>query len=359
MQSYEIYNYYKFTIEELEEMSNYLESLFKWQEEYSDVIKTIVYKIISCGTSTSGTDVHYIVKGGKIKEEYNNIRNKLKEEFGIIPFTILFGNINGRIKDYKINNDIPKDYIESFIEETNKFLTIYQNWWKEENVSNFIELGNKIISYKDMFCTIKNMYMNFINLYTENDLSENFNNKQSIEIQLLDVKFNLEEFNDILNSINVLYNEIGNILYPYKGSCKFEKLKIIKIESGSIFADLLGDEGILKVIAKVLNKAADAIFNKFTFEGKVGRQEEINHMIKENLDLKKEIEDTGIKLDVGDEEIQKAYIIATKNLTKIISSTTKIKINDEIHEIKRKEKNNYLNPGYNGLLVEKNENIEE
>ena len=359
MQSYEIYNYYKFIIEELEKMSNYMESLFKWQEEYSDVINTSMYKILSSRTSTSGNDIHYIINGGKIKEEYNNIKNKLKKEFEIIPFTILFGNINGRIKDYKINNNIPKDYIESFIEETNNFLTIYQNWWKEENVSNFIELGNEIISYKDMFFTIKGMYMNFINLYTENNFYENLNKKQSIEIQLLDVKFNLEEFNDILESINVLYNEIGNILYPCKGSCKFEKLKIIKIESGSIFADLLGDEGILKVIAKVLNKAADVIFSKFTFEGKVGRQEEINHMLKEQLDLKKEIEDTGIKLDVGDEEIQKAYIIATKNLTKIISSTTKIKINDEIHEIKGKDKNNYLNPGYNGLLAEKNENIEE
>ena len=304
MQSYEIYNYYKFIIEELEKMFNYMDSLFNWQEEYSDVINTSMYKILSSRTSTSGNDIHYIINGGKIKEEYNNIKNKLKKEFEIIPFTILFGNINGRIKDYKINNNIPKDCIDSFIEETNNFLTTYQNWWKEENVSNFIELGNKIINYKDMFCTIKNMYMNFINLYTENDLSENFNNKQSIEIQLLDVKFNLEEFNDILNSINALYNEIGNVLYPCKGSCKFEKLKIIKIESGSIFADLVGDEGILKVIAKVLNKAVDIIFSKFTFEGKASRQEKINHMIKENLDLKKEIESEGIKLDVGDEEIQ-------------------------------------------------------
>ena len=188
-------------------------------------------------------------------------------------------------------------------------------------------------------------------LYSGNKKVES---QKTIEIQLLDVEFNLEEFNSILDSINKVYYELGNIMYPNIGEIHYEKLEIIKIESGSIWSILFGNENILSAVAKFLNRTIDLVFNKFTIEGKLSRQKEINNAIKDSLEMAETLKKMGYDIDESKEEIQKAFLCSAKNLFNIASKSAKIKVNNEMHELSDNLKNRYLEENKKLLLTDGN-----
>ncbi len=175
-----------------------------------------------------------------------------------------------------------------------------------------------------------------------------------MEIQLLDVEFNLEEFTSVLRSIDEVYYELGNIMYPNCGGINYEKLKIIKIESGSIWTKVFGDKNILSAIAKFLNKTIELLFNKFTIEGKLSRQQGINSAIKDSLKMARNLKEMGYEVDESEENIQKAFLCSTQNLLNIATRSAKIKVNDEVHELKSDLKTKYIEENKTLLLTDGN-----
>lgn len=353
MLSYEIYNYYSFVNDKLEEMNKVFNILFDWKEKYNDKCEHILNKILTSKTATSGNETHYIIQNGGIVKSFDETMEELQKNFNAITVTIRYGAIKKEIETYKVENNIEADYIEEFFGHTDYMLEIYQEWIQNlKSKEHAIRLGEQIIKYEKIFSTCKKVYENFLSLYTGNEEIENQN---IIEIQLLDVEFDLEEFNSVLDSINKVYYELGNIMYPNIGGTQYEKLKIVKIESGSIWSILFGNENILSAVAKFLNKTIDLIFNKFTMEGKLTRQQGINSEIKDTLDMAKTLEEMGYNIDESKEDIQKAFLCSTKNLVNIASKSAKIKVNGEIHELNENLKNKYLEENKKLLLPEGND----
>ena len=286
--------------------------------------------------------------GGIIKG-FDETMGDLQKKFSVISVTIKYGEIKKEMETYKVKNNIPTDYIEEFLEYTDYMLEVYQEWIQNLNTKKYaIRLGEQIIKYEKNFSTCKNVYENFLELYTD---KEEVGHQKSIEIQLLDVEFDLEEFNSILDSINKVYCEIGNIIYPDTGT-QYEKLRIIKIESGSIWSRLSGNENILSAIAKFLNKTIDLVFNKFTLEGKLSRQQGLNNAIKDSLEMAETLKEMGYDIDKSKEDIQKAFLCSTKNLVNIASRSAKIKVNDEMHELNDNLKIKYIEENKKLLLTD-------
>lgn len=353
MLSYEIHNYYSFVNDKLEEMNKIFKILFDWKEKYNDKCEHILNKILTSKIVTSGNETHYILQNGVIVKSFDETMEELQKNFNAITVTIKYGAIKKEIETYKVENNIKADYIEEFFGHTDYMLEIYQEWIQNlKSKEHAIRLGEQIIKYEKIFSTCKKVYENFLNLYTGN---EGMEGKNTIEIQLLDVEFDLEEFNSVLDSINKVYYELGNIMYPNMGGTQYEKLKIIKIESGSIWSILFGNENILSAVAKFLNKTIDLIFNKFTTEGKLSRQQGMNNAIKDSLEMAKTLEEMGYNIDESKENIQKAFLCSTKNLVNIASKSAKIKVNDEIHELNDNIKIKYLEENKKLLLTDGND----
>lgn len=148
-------------------------------------------------------------------------------------------------------------------------------------------------------------------------------------------------------------------MYSNIGGIHYEKLKIIKIESGSIWSMLFGNENILQAIAKFLNKTIDFVFNKFTIEGKLPRQQGIHNAIKDSLEMAETLKEIGYDVDESKEEIQKAFLCSTKNLVNIASKSAKIKVNDEVHELNDTLKVKYLEENKKLLLTDGNDTNNE
>lgn len=358
MLSYEIYNYYSFINNKLDEIEEVFKVIFNWREKYSNECERILNRILICRSVISGGETHYIIPNGGIVKGFDETMEELQKNFNAITVTIKYGAIKKEIETYKIKNNIGKDYIEEFFGHTDYMLEVYQEWIQNlKSKSHAIRLGEEIAKYENIFLTCKRTYKNFLELYTDNRVE--IEKEKTIEIQLLDVQFDLNEFNSVLESINEVYYELGNIMYPNVGGISYEKLSIVKIESGSIWSILFGNKNILSAIAKFLNKTIDVVFNKFTIEGKLSRQQGINNAIKDSLNMAMTLKEMGYEVDEAEENIQKAFICSTQNLLNIASKSAMIKVNDEIHELKSDLKIKYLEENKRLLLTEGNNKSKE
>lgn len=351
MLSFEVYNYYYFVNNKLKETEEIFELLFKWKEEYSDTCEQILSKVLTCKSISAGDGTHYVIPNGGIVKSFDETMGELQKNFNIITVTIKYGEVKKEIENYKIKNNILPDYIEEFFRYTDFMLEVYQSWIQNlNNKQHAIRLGEEIIKYEKVFLTCKKIYENFLNLYTDD---KNMIEKEKIfEIQLLDVKYDLKEFYSILESINEIYYELGNIMYANDGGIVYEKLSIVKIESGSVWSKLFGDENILSTLAKFLNKTIDLIFNKYTLEGKLNRQQGINKTIKESLEMAELLKEKGYNVDESEENIQKAFLCSTKHLVNIATKSSKIVVNGEVHELKSELKQKYIEDNKINLLEE-------
>lgn len=357
MLSYEIYNYYSFINNKLGELEEVFKIVFGWIEKYGDNCEQILSKILTANTNSLSDGTHYIVPNGGIVKSFDETMISLQKNFNAISVTIKYGEIKKEIETYKKKNSIQSDYIEEFFGHTDYMLDVYQEWIQNLNSKKYgIRLGEQITKYEKIFSTCKNVYENFLSLYTGNEEVES---QKTIEIQLLDVEFDLVEFNSVLDSINKVYYELGNIMYSNIGGTKYEKLKIIKIESGSIWSILFGNENILSAVAKFLNKTIDLVFNKFTIEGKISRQQGISNAIKDSLEMAETLKEMGYDVDESKEDIKKAFLCSTKNLVNIASKSAKIKVNDEIHELNDNLKIKYLEENKKLLLTGGNDTNNE
>ncbi|MDD3304076.1 MAG: hypothetical protein PHP54_04080 [Clostridia bacterium] len=357
MLSYEVYNYYLFINNKLEELEEVFKIAFDWIESYNSTCKEVLNKVLTAKASAASDGTHYVVPNGGLVKKFDETMEVLQKSFNVISVTIKYGEIKKEIETYKIKNKIKTDYIENFFEYTDNMLQIYQEWIQNLNDKEYaIRLGKQFVKYERFFVTCKNVYNNFLDLYTDN---EGVDSKKAIDIQLLDVELDLEEFNSVLNSINKIYYELGNIMYPNIGGMKYEKLKIVKIESGSIWSKLFGDENILSVFANFLNKTVDFIFNKFTIEGKLSRQQVINSSIKESLEMYETLKNMGYNVNDSNEDIQKAFLCSTKHLLNIASKSAKIRVNDQMHELNGDVKIKYLEENKRMLLSDGNESDNE
>lgn len=97
------------------------------------------------------------------------------------------------------------------------------------------------------------------------------------------------------------------INYKVENSIEYEKLKIVKIESGSLLSIILGDKNIIEAIGLLLNKTINLIFNKYTQEGKIYRQNELARTLKETVELGEELKKVEYDISSSEENIEKTF----------------------------------------------------
>lgn len=363
MLSYQVLEYYKLVLQELNKFKESMNFLLEWENEYSKTIITILPKILSSNTTTSGDSTHYIVKGGQIIQNFDNVIKEFKTNFKFVETLTIYGSIKQNISQYKSINHIEEDYINIFFNETDSLFKVYQEFIQDDkSKEKAVKFGQEVCKYKNTFNTCQHTYQNLVNLLTinENIILQNTNYKE-LTIQLLNVEYNLQEFSEKLNNINEVYTEIGNLLIENKKSIEFEKLKIVKIESGSLFSDIIGNTAIIGVLALFLTKTIQWAFNKFTTEGKIGRHTELSKSLKEEIDLGEEMKKYGYDISESKQTIEKTYNAISKNLLNIARSSAKIKVDDEVFSIKDNLSINYLQESTKLYLQESNDknDIEE
>lgn len=151
--------------------------------------------------------------------------------------------------------------------------------------------------------------------------------EQSGTLELyMPAELNFEEFIERLNSINTIYQELAQILGV---STSDEPLKILKVESGSLWASLFGNSKIMALMDDFLRSAAKYMHRNFTREGKIEALPTSLKGMNEILDFTKRLEEKGVDVKDIHEQLAKGTFRMAKEMNILLENQSSVSINGE------------------------------
>ncbi len=127
-----------------------------------------------------------------------------------------------------------------------------------------------------------------------------------------------------LIALGRLYSDICRLLGVSEESAP---LKVIKVESGSLWVKVFGESRVLSLVAKFVESSAGFIYRKYTLEGKISMVPQNVDAVDKLIGLRKSLCDSGIDMGGMDQEIAAASIAIAKNLNQLLKEQASIKIN--------------------------------
>lgn len=359
MLSYQIINYYELINKELNKLYQVLNPIFEWSEKYITYNTETLAKILKGKTEKDSAGTHYIVGDGKIKAEYADNVKEMKRVFSSYIIFKAFGEFKQTIDYYKKENNIVReDYVQNFINETDNLFNSYQEFQKDdENQTKMINFANELIKYKMLFENTLKMYADY-SVLLENEEAIDEQNDTVLCIQLLDIDYTMEEFAALLQTINDSYYEIENLLTNNIQSVKYNKLKIVKIESGSLFSKVSGEKIIIEILKKILKKAVAWVQANFQQGDKILAHQKFAVALKEDTELMKLLQDNGCDVTASKQNLEKAFNLLSRETLYLAKSACNVKIDDEEFKMESNQKQKFLTE-IKTKLLDSNQNIKE
>jgi len=166
---------------------------------------------------------------------------------------------------------------------------------------------------------------------------------------LLESTLSIAQFSVKLLSLEQMYDELA----PLFGISTLEHpVKIVKIESGSLWADILGYPKIIDLMESLISGAVSYMYRNFTKEGKITSIPRKVESIDSILQLRSRLKDAGIDTISMDENIQKSSVIVAEQLNRLLGGEAKVTINGQVYSVEANLEQKYLEERNKLLLPE-------
>ncbi len=281
-----------------------------------------------------------------IDEAMKNIQNiKVRQIFNEI------NNIESVYADFRSDTNIAdKQSISDLGTLLSDFGTNYDNYLnsievtkKRENLFIFLAMANSLFyslgTIHDTLVTISLNYQN-IDLLPDNEQE----GRLSI---LLESEMDYDSFVQKISAINIIYGELCALA---GASYNNASPKIIKIESGSLWAEILGYPKIISLLESILEGSIGYMYRTFTREGKLASIPRKVETIESILELRKKLKAVGIDTIDLDENLQKASVIIAQEANNLLVGEPKLTINNRVFSIGASLEKKYLESGRQRLL---------
>jgi hypothetical protein len=133
-----------------------------------------------------------------------------------------------------------------------------------------------------------------------------------------------------VEALAAIYAELCALL---KLSKKQRELRVIKVESGSLWAELLGNPKVIGMLTSMLVGVAGYLYRKYTAEGKLAQIPKKVEVAESILGLRDDLESRGIDVSQMEDEIAKASVLIAGQMTSLFAEADEIEVNGEIHPI--------------------------
>jgi hypothetical protein len=147
---------------------------------------------------------------------------------------------------------------------------------------------------------------------------------------LLPSTMSLHQFAIKLLALDLIYSEVSSLLDI---STSEHPLIISKIESGSLWAKVLGNNRVIGLMVDFLNSSATYIYRNYTKEGKLSAIPRKVEVLDQVLGLTAKLEQEGIDTEQAKEHISKSAVAIAKELNSLLDGQAEITINDKTHSI--------------------------
>lgn len=148
--------------------------------------------------------------------------------------------------------------------------------------------------------------------------------EQSSMSILLPCADNYSAFVNRLTAIGRLYSEVCRLLGVAE---EIFPLKIIKIESGSLWLKVFGESRVLNIISRFIEEAAGFIYRNYTSEGKISVVPRNVQALDFVIGLRASLRDQGVDTAEMDQQISGASIHIAKSLNHLLERQGSITVN--------------------------------
>ena len=152
----------------------------------------------------------------------------------------------------------------------------------------------------------------------------------------------LDEFAAKISAVATLYDEVASLV---ASPGETFAPRIIKIESGSALIDILGVPRVIKLVADLIEGAADWLYRNYTREGRIVALPRAIDSIDAVLGLRGRLRDSGIPTEELDERIAKATVIIATELNVLLSAEPSVTVNQRTLSVGAAVEERYLREG--------------
>lgn len=330
LQTVEYYNKSLILLKKLDNTFSFLkENIPQNQKKY------IIECILGARKSEEASDYMYRVskqtcKKGDFLKHYQDCFSKFNNDFCFFEFYKLVSEVELEYSKICFEYQYTDVSISDFISNLNGLSKLHETLIRGSNKNvdkvNFFEEAEKIV--REYYLIIKSITC-YISSITNNEINEYKTGITSLNIQLLSINFDLREFYEILCNIEEAYSTLSMIITDNK-----TPLKINKIESGSLLADIFGNEIVIGISLYLLKRIIDIVYNKYSDSGKVDLIGKEIKTISESAETLQKLDELGIKVNKANKEmIGQCLTAAINKLHKVVVKSPKIKINGELHSV--------------------------
>jgi hypothetical protein len=142
----------------------------------------------------------------------------------------------------------------------------------------------------------------------------------------LPATLNFQEFISRLNLINLIYDELCQI---FDVSISEHPLKIIKVESGSLWVKIFGSSKVIALMDDILRGFAKYIHRNYTKEGKIAAIPTTLKTMDEVLSFSNKLQAAGVDVTEIHEQLAKGALVMTKSVNLLYSNQPSVVINGE------------------------------
>lgn len=301
----------------------------------------IIINILKSSTSRNGDKISFTINRPSnqvgLLAQYNDKFSLFKKQFNVLSFFGKLATARNEIIQIFKKYDHEENNVILLLDNLTELAGLYQNIIQsnddKKDVVIFFDAAEK---YVLQYWSVVNGISEYIKTITnEPEHMEQINGK-ILELQLLDVKYDVGEFAEILQHLDVTYSTIAGLI----PNISISSLQIIKIESGSLLSKILGDDNIIEAIAYMFKKIIDWVYHTYTKEGKIDLNSKFMQEISTDADILEKLENMGIDTKKSKENLSATLNVVTKELYDIAIKAPRIKIDDE--EIKLMDAKKYL-----------------
>lgn len=280
---------------------------------------------------------NFLAQIGESGDKFNNSANQFRNHLAQLRNSVQKISVRkffSSLEKFQKNLSLAKEYDTdelNIIDGISKSIDIFADRYGVFVGSHSLQSAALLITNARKLSSMLNGFKIALHFFESNLEEQHYELEGHRELSLLlPSELSLNQFALKLISIDVIYNELCSLLdistseYP---------LVICKIESGSLWAKVFGNDRIIALMLDFLNASASYIYRNFTNEGKLSAIPRKVEIVNSVLDFTSKLEAEGLNVIEAKEYIAKSAVKITKELNSLLDGQAEITINNKKHSI--------------------------
>jgi hypothetical protein len=347
MFSFQLNNSAKKLLHEIEELKQLTDTVAALSQQFDPVFPWVV-SIAECGPQN--TQSIQVVQSLYI--HFNHVSG-ITSAVSPNQFFRSLHKLENILESFLSANLSIKDIMDDLLFKIRDFTDAYDNYLNSSSGKNAALLVKESYLLNILIVNLNNILNLIANNFEEILPGEIHYGEISL---LLPTSFSLNDFAERLLAINRLYSELCKVLSVSELE---NPIKISKIESGSLWAQFLGNPEVIGLMIICITNSIDFFHRTFTKEGKITNIPKQIDALNATLKITENMKKLGLNTEEMERFNERSGLEIAKNLNIILAKQQNITLNGKLLAVGKDSEMYYLEAAKSPYLLQESNTTDE